>query len=305
MEEQAIEPQSIETEVAGLSHPPDLHLRWQCPTCGSEADGHFCANCGEGQPGHHDLSMRHLLSHSFETLFHFDSKIGVSLRALLRKPGMLSCEFASGRRKPYLHPFQLFFVMNLLFFLVQPLIGWNTLTTPLDIHLTRMFYSPLARRMVATRLEATHLSMAEFAAEFNHHAGLHAKSLVILMVPMLALVVWALNLLKRRYFAEHVVFSLHFYSFWLVWLIASLGITTLSVRALLLARVPINDLVLDNILTLLGGLVFAAYLATASRRFYNDAWWAAILKGILLAVSTLYILQAYRSILFFTTFFTL
>lgn len=300
---------SVETKTAPVSEAPseltpNAHDAWKCPSCAATADGKFCSQCGEQRPGHHDLSLRHLLTHSFETLFHFDAKIFGSLRTLLGRPGQLSCDFVSGRRKPYLHPFQLFFVVNLLFFVLQPLIGWNTLTTNLDVHLHRMFYSAMARRLVSARIDDGHIAPAEFEQEFDHRAHLHAKSLVILMVPIFALLLAVLNWRKRRFFVEHLVFALHFYSFWLIWLVFSLGTISLVVRGLVHAGMHINDIALDQTVTLLGGIVIATYLAVALHRFYRNGWVISAIEGVALTIATLYILQAYRFVLFFTTLYS-
>jgi hypothetical protein len=103
---------------------------------------------------------------------------------------------------------------------------------------------------------------------------------------------------------EHLVFALHFYSFWLIWLVFSLGTISLVVRGLVHAGMHINDIALDQTVTLLGGIVIATYLAVALHRFYRNGWVISAIEGVALTIATLYILQAYRFVLFFTTLYS-
>src|ERR1051326_7722 len=106
----------------------------KCPTCGAIAESRFCGACGEKESDRHDLSLAHFFSHALGEFFHFDSRIFRSFRLLFTRPGFLAAEYVRGCRKPYLHPFQLFFLANLLYFFLQPLTGWTGLRTPLYIH---------------------------------------------------------------------------------------------------------------------------------------------------------------------------
>lgn len=102
-------------------------------TCGHEADEKFCAHCGEKRHNDHDFSLKHVLAEAMEAFFHVDSKIFLTLRTLVAKPGKLTADFFLGRRKPFMSPLQTFFVCNLLFFVLQPLTGLEILAPPLRV----------------------------------------------------------------------------------------------------------------------------------------------------------------------------
>ena len=249
--------------------------------------------------------MGHLLSHAGETLFHWDSKIFRTLRVLFTRPGLLSAEYVRGRRKPYVHPFQVFFIANLLYFFLFPVLGWSGLKTPLVIYQTDMSYKEWASRMAVHRAEVKGMSMGEFTRHFDHAADVESRSLVLLMVPLFALAAWVLEWRKRRFFAEHVVFALHFYAFWLI---SILIILYGGAFAVLLALKPWIHTVsfqhLDLRLFEVAELIVAIYLVLALRRFYGDSVPAAIIKAVLLAGSTYWVLQAFRFVLFLTALYS-
>jgi thiamine biosynthesis protein ThiS len=278
---------------------------WTCPTCMAANRNAFCAACGEKRPSPHDLSMNHLLSHAGETLFHWDSKIFRTMRWLFARPGFLSSEYVSGRRKPYVNPFQVFFIANLLYFFLFPILGWSGLKTPLVIYQTDMSYKGWASRMAAHRAEVKGMSMGEFTQRFDHAADVESRSLVLLMVPLFALACWLLEWRKQRFFAEHVVFGLHFYAFWII---SILIVLYGGASAVLLAWKSLGHAVsfrhLDGRLFKVSEIIVVIYLWLALRRFYGDSTPAAIIKAVLLAVSTYYILQVFRFVLFLTALYS-
>jgi len=283
-----------------------LANQWTCPTCSAQGSGKFCSTCGEKKTSPEDFSLRHFLSHAFEAFFHADSKIFRSFRMLFTKPGFLSAEYVRGRRKPYLHPFQLFFVCNVIYFLLQPLTTWSGLRTTLVIHTHQMNYSELATRMLQHRLASKGVSESEFTAAFNHVVDVQAKSLVVLMVPAFALGVWVLEWRKRRFFGEHLVFAFHFYAYWLIFIFLVLyGIGTPI--AFFLARrdlIRVTEHGLDKSFDTIGLLVVFVYLTVALRTVYRDGWVMAALKAAALVWSTTYLLIAYRFVLFVTALYT-
>ncbi|HEY6304834.1 MAG TPA: sulfur carrier protein ThiS [Candidatus Angelobacter sp.] len=272
---------------------------WTCPTCGRAGSGKFCPNCGEKKSDSDDLSLRHFFSHAVEALFNADSKIFRSFRALFTKPGYLSAEYVRGRRKPYLHPFQLFFVCNVIYFVLQPLTTWSGLRTYLPLHENSPYYGTLARQMVARHLSATGMSRAEFLPRFTHLLDLEAKSLVVLMVPLFAVVMLAMEWRKKRLFGEHMVFAFHFCAFWLisVFIVLYGGAAAVS-RLLRHFGMVFSYFGYDFRIYLFGSIFVAIYLAKAFRTFYQDTLPTAIFKAIGLLASTLVVLQIYRFIQF-------
>src|SRR5579871_610101 len=82
-----------------------------CANCGATVTGHFCANCGQKNenPLH---SLWHFVGEATEDLTHADSRVWITIGALLFKPGFLTLEFLAGRRVRYLPPIRLYLVMS-------------------------------------------------------------------------------------------------------------------------------------------------------------------------------------------------
>ena len=281
-----------------------------CVTCGREAQGKFCAQCGEKRRDNYDFSLRHVLAEAAEAFFHVDSKIFLTLRTLVTKPGKLTSEFFLGRRKPYMSPLQTFFVCNLLFFVLQPLTGLEILAPPLRVFENNDFVGKTATRLVDRRLTKEHLSrnnpeqFKEFTERFERAAHLQAKSLILALAPMMAAVLAVLNFGRRRYFSQHIIFSLHAYAWWLLWLLANLVILALVIVLLHFGGRTIDVKYFDPAATSLefGGL--GVYLFFAGRRFYHDRMIPALVKTVALTFCAYGLFHVYRLMLFFTVLYS-
>ncbi len=278
---------------------------WKCATCCQTGSGSFCQNCGEKKPSRHDFSLHHFFTHALGEFFHFDSKIFRSFRLLFTRPGFLAAEYVRGCRKPYLHPFQVFFVANLLYFFLQPLTKWTGLRTPLYIHMHMMPYRDLASRMVASRILAKGVTLRQFSAAFDHTVDVQARSLVVVMVPLFALVLALVQWRKRRFLGEHLVLALHFIAFWLVGMFILLyGSSVIVLQWLANRGIHFTDIQVDAFLFPITRAIQAIYLFVAFRVFYRDSILAALLKAAAVAWVALYIMQLYRFILFLTALYT-
>jgi thiamine biosynthesis protein ThiS len=277
---------------------------WQCPTCETLVIGKFCPNCGEKKSSSADLSIHHFFTHALGEFFHFDSKIFRSFRLLFTRPGFLTSEYLRGRRKPYLHPFQLFFVANLIYFLVQPYTGWTGLRTTLDIQLHMMSYSRLASRMVADRVAAKGITLAQFSPSFDHVVDVQARSLVLVMVFLYALVLAILQWRRKQFFGQHLVFSLHFTAFWLMAIFVVLypGFSLL-LRFSIRHGVHLPSMNWDKFIFPFALLLLLVYSFLALRTAYHDSIFMSFAKALILAFSFHYVLDIYRFILFLTALY--
>src|SRR5579859_1746399 len=296
--------------LASDSEKSAAESHWTCVTCGQDAQGNFCAHCGEKRHDDHDFSLRHVLAEAAEAFFHVDSKIFLTLKTLVTKPGKLTSEFFWGRRKPYMSPLQTFFVCNLLFFVLQPLTGLEILAPGLHTFENNSTIKTMAIRLVDRRLAHDHLSRAndeqfkDFSIRFYRNAHLQAKSLIFVLAPMLAVVIAVFNFRRRRYFSQHLIFSLHVYAWWLLWLLANLVIVALILVVSNLASEQTNFRLLDLIVTSLefGGL--GVYLFFSSRQFYQDKLIPALAKAVALTFCAYGLFQLYRLLLFFTVLYS-
>lgn len=276
-----------------------------CPSCTRPMGGKFCAHCGEKRVEPGDHTLRKFGSHLFEAFTHADGKIFLTLHHLLLRPGRLTADHFLGRRKPYIPPLQIFLIANLVFFLLHPLIGSNTLTTSLNTHLRYTWHQGIAQTLVEPRLAARGLTAEAYAGVFDAAAVTQAKSLVILVVPIFALAVMILYWRQRRHFAVHLTFSFHFCALWLLLICAILALTNLTVRLLRSADVFPSAENMSRGIIGFSLLFMTSYLFRAVRVvFAHEAPWLTTLKALALGIALLLSLQAYRFALFFITFWS-
>lgn len=274
-----------------------------CASCGWTFEGRFCPRCGERRLGAADYSLGAFAREALGTLTNLDSTVSRSFAALAVRPGLLTREYLAGRRTRYLRPMQLFVFCNIIFFFVQPFTRFDTLTTPLRVHLHQMPYSPLAREIVDGAVRGKGVSLREYEPLFNATIDAQASTLVVAMVPMLALLLAAMH--RRRYFAQHLVFSVHFFAFFLL-LLPALATVLLAAQAGLRAvGAGAAWLWNDGMVTIVLLTVCGVYLYAGLRRSYGQGRGAAGCKAILLAMGVMVVIQVYRFLLFFTTILAL
>lgn len=292
----AVQPRAPEPPRTAGAQPRD---GGPCASCGCAFEGRFCPRCGERRLAAADYSLRAFAREALSTLTNLDSTVSRSFAALVARPGLLTREYLAGRRARYLRPMQLFVFCNVIFFFVQPLTGFNTLTTPLHVHLHHLPYSPLARRIVDRAVDAKGVSAREYELLFNATIDAQARTLVLAMVPLLALLLAVMH--RRRHWVEHLVFGVHFFAFFLLllptfaaalWVVRA-GMGVLGAEAAWMG----SDEVITAVLLALCG----AYLFPGLRRVYGQGRMASGWKAAVLALGVMVVIQMYRLLLFFTT----
>lgn len=248
-----------------------------------------------------DHSLRRYVVELFEVVTNADSRFVRSFRALLVRPGELTAAYFSPRRDEYLRPQQILLICSVFFFFAQPLIGFNGLTSPLEIHMSQTPYSPLVEPWVAAEVARRGGDLHAYRAMFDAAVDAHARTLAFLLVPVFALLVTLVFWRPRRFFVEHLVFATHFIALLLL-LIAPL-VLALSIVARFAYRAGASAEAVDLIGDAAGPGVFCGvYLALALRTAYGDGRALAIGKAVVLSFGMLVVLTVYRFILFLATF---
>ena len=203
---------------------------WQCPTCRETVASAFCPGCGERPVGPPDFTLKGISVQLLKAVGGIDGRLVKSLRLLLTQPGALTEAYVEGRRKPLVGPFQLFFLVNFVFFIAQSLAHTKIFSSSLDSHLHHQDWSDTAQALLSRHLQATHDTIARFAPLFDQAVVLNAKSLVILMVVPFALLLPVVFHGSRKPFAVHMAFALHLYAFLLLLFSAALAVVAVNVR---------------------------------------------------------------------------
>jgi Protein of unknown function (DUF3667) len=231
-----------------------------CPNCSMEFLGDFCHGCGEKQPHTEELTFRHFALHATHDLTHIDSKIFATLRYLFTRPGFLTQEFIAGRRRRYMRPFSLFLIAVAVFFLAD---GFKPVSSYNIRQLTAQDKKGQIRAAWKQLAEAKHVSeeiIMERVQDTMHRASNAAQ-----ILNALAMAIVLTLFFRKRYFVEHLVFSMHF-----------LSITFFGTVLLL----PLQSRLSGRMFVVLATVVYMAYLFLSMRRVYGQGRVATFFKAV-------------------------
>jgi hypothetical protein len=275
---------------------------WHCPTCRIEVNTPFCSGCGERPVGPPDFTLKGLFVQLLKTIGGIDGRVLRSLRLLIAQPGALTNAYIAGERKPLVGPFQLFFLTNFAFFIVQSLTHTKIFSSTLDSHLHHQDWSEGAQALLARHLQATHDTIARFAPLFDHAVVLNAKAFIILMVVPFALLLPLVFVGSRRPFAVHMAFALHLYAMLLLLFCAALGVVGIDV---LRGGVGLASPWMDNVLTTVNLVACSLYLYFAIGRVYGGGSALRAIKALVLTVAVGTIVLGYRFAVFLITLYSI
>lgn len=89
----------------------------RCRNCGTDANGHYCPNCGQETTVVLPAAGT-FLREAAGRYVAFDGRLWRSLWALLFRPGFLTREYLAGRRRRYVRPSRLFVVLSIALFAI-------------------------------------------------------------------------------------------------------------------------------------------------------------------------------------------
>jgi hypothetical protein len=208
-----------------------------CSNCGTWVDDAFCPPCGQRNAARL-VSVRRFVRDALEDSLALDGKLPRTLGALLARPGFLTREYAEGRVARYVSPLRLYLAGSVLFFLVLasrmdvdqmwarmgPGIERNQQAQPvgappiqnvnlgIDTTWTPGWLDPLARRVLRQEDRLNALPPREAMRVEVAALKETAPRVMFLVVPVLAAFLKLLYLRRRRLYAEHLVFALHFHA---------------------------------------------------------------------------------------------
>jgi Protein of unknown function (DUF3667) len=241
--------------------------------------------------GPKDPVVKDMTHEALHDLIHFDKKIFRTLPVLLFKPGLLTERTLQEQPSRYVRPFTMFVFVNFLFFLVKSKSIFNyTLDT----------YMGMYEEIILKKQAALGITMNTLAERFNMAIHFEEKEYLIIMVPLFALMLALLFIKRKIPYTAHLVFSLHYYSFLIIFLL---------VIPYILRPVQwiLNNLHFGFDLTrsefsfilIIMGVTFI-YLLFALKRLYPQNLILTILKSFILSSTVIFLIAyVYRIALFF------
>lgn len=275
----------------------------RCVHCGAPIATPFCATCGEQRASDRHYTLVHFGEEVVEAFTHADGRLVRTLRTLVTRPGELTLAYMAGRRRMYLAPLQLFLILNVVFLLAgESRWGIHTFDTPLSVQMGGQPYSGVVRPLVVARIAARHTTLAAYTERFDHTATAAAHSLLIVLVPLVAIAAAIVTLPRIAFAVRHVVFALHALAAMMLLLLV--GWTTSMLLALLALGAGVHLSISDAAFSGFLAIVLGAYLARALMVVYAEGRISATVRAILLTLSLLPIITLYRFILFYVTLYT-
>ena len=251
-----------------------------CPNCGDPAPREYCATCGQRNFDLH-VSFRKIAGEFLGELASLDSRIARTLGPFLLRPGELTRAYLLGQRKRFSSPIRLFLVTSFLLFVIAPLRsskveGTRQLTAEEHAQVAKgteeLRHGGLIKRMMAAQLDRLETEGPRaFNARLQRSFFDAMTKVSFVLLPAFALLLKLFYVRQRRFYAEHLVFSIHLHSF---------AFLVIAVAALLLY----GPLVLAAILGIL------VHTVLALRRVYGQRWPITIVKSLGLSVTYLFLL---------------
>ncbi|HHI80181.1 MAG TPA: DUF3667 domain-containing protein [Planctomycetes bacterium] len=274
----------------------------RCSNCNQPLTGPYCSQCGEPVRNPDDLTLRGFLIKSAATLLDLERGLFGTLHRLVTKPGQLTQEFLRGRRKTQVHPFRLFLMINVLYFFLQPMLLSNTYNTRLKGHMNRQYYSPQVRQMITQTLATRKIDFETYAEQFDKTTSKLTSLFMITLVPLLALITAFLFRKAGVPAVGHLVFALHFFSFFL--LLGSIGFGLVLHGLFILYKAMgwkagslFNEVVLSSSML----MIAMFYLQPAFRRVFGGGFWRSLGMAFVIGLLLFPIIITYRYGLFLVT----
>jgi hypothetical protein len=237
------------------------------------------------------LSLRHLAGEAAEHVSSLDVKLLRTLVVLLRRPGELTRAYVRGARTLYARPVQLFLLINVAFFFAASPLGVFRYELPATVPQsvpTRTVHG----RILLAKMKERGTTWDDMRTRYNESVDRRKRELISLWVLAFGLGLALLQIRRRRYLAEHLVFSVHFFTFVLLYTPIVIGVMRLTLQR---AESNVVNVVVGSTLTLalFGGVV--VYLAVALHRVYVVRPWLALVQGALLVCGLLAFARVYAT----------
>lgn len=264
-----------------------------CKSCHNQFTGNYCNNCGEKVRVAADRTFRSFINDIIKAITLADNKFARTLWLIFYKPGFVSAEIANGRTVRYTSPIQVFFVLNLVYFLFPIVQLFNaSLTTQMMSPLGLLLEKPIAHKMALL-----HMNFESFMLVYNLKTISLAKLLVMVFVVLASIPLNFLYRKRNRYFTDHFGYAVELACF-------NLFINAIAVDVVT-SVIPVGRYMGEGVVT---GLFIATnlyFLIRSSNRFYNERGWKLVLKSALMIFFLKIALELYRMMLFFVTIWSL
>jgi hypothetical protein len=270
-------------------HSSGETIRSHCQNCNAELNGPYCHVCGQHDFDVHQ-SFWHLALELLETFFHFDGKFFQGTFDLLFRPGFLTREFNAGKRVSQMPPLRLYIFISLIFFLApssgihepiseQPSAlstrkGQGTAIAEKDAAApsvgNQTFHLKFNTNTRWDRIIREKLKRLDLIQDHFFH---YLPKMMLVCVPLFALLSLLIFWKTGLNYLQHLVFSLHLHSFFMLFQLVSNGWTLTA---------GLISSTLASIISIAGILYMPVYAYRSLRNVFGKHRHGTLLRGILL-----------------------
>lgn len=226
----------------------------RCLNCGAELTGPYCSSCGQ-EDTELRVSIKRLVRDFMAEQLGLESKVPTTLWRLISKPGVLTKEYLAGKRVRSLLPLRLYLSASVVYFLLltvpffgrgfkSPLrmtgvdaaaldsagfkVDSSTTITIGQINRGRIEQSTSstpAGQFVRNRMKRfSGMTTQEMVDLFKSSFIRYMPNAVFLLLPVFTLTLYLLYRKTGRFYAEHLIFTLHVHAFAFVALMLALAL---------------------------------------------------------------------------------
>ena len=237
-----------------------------CLNCSTSLLGSHCHECGQKKIDANEYSLNRFIGRAINDFTDLESnKVFRTLSAIILRPGLLAAEYLAGRRGTYLGPLKLYLTFSALYFLF----AWTVLSEVRGGSAQRIAQHPATVSMAKQR----GVDPNAFADKIQKKAEKYASGLRILSVLISGTFLAALYFRMKKYYVQHLVFSLYYYSF---------DFFSKSLFALLFLVTAAIGFKLPTLVLSFFYPIALIYLVFALRRVYQQKWAVTVLKAVVL-----------------------
>ena len=237
-----------------------------CANCTAILIGAHCHECGQKKINPNELSIKRFVARTIGDITDIESsKIVKTLIAIIARPGVLAMEYLAGRRGNYIGPIKLYLTFSALYFLF----AWGALAEIRGRATDRTARMPLVVNIARKR----GVDPSVLADKVHQKAEKYASAFRFFSVLISGTFLAAFYFRMKKYYVEHLVFSLYYYSF---------DFFCKSFFALVFILMAFAGLKLpEQVLNIFYAIAFA-YLLLSLKMVYKQKWLITSVKAVAL-----------------------
>jgi len=239
----------------------------KCKNCDYSLNGEYCSNCG--QRNIELLEFKKLVKDFLDHHLDLDSRLFITLKFLITKPGFLTSEYWKGRRSSYIPPFRIYLLTSLLYFFIYSLFP-NSIIEDNEFNNLNAGIEKMEKD--------NSIDIVSAVEKFDFYIEKYEKEIeLFLFLPFTALALLLLNMKSRHlYFSHHFIASIH---------LSSAFFILQTIIELFNAVFPNYTLYTDSL-----NITLLIYCALSIKNIYNDSLLRSFVKTILLVIMTVFML---------------